>query len=189
MMLRTCPREKEIKELVEHGQWPVAAATAAELRAHVDSCRSCGDLVLVAAAFQRARAEAVGEAKIGSAGALWWRAQLRRRSAVVEQIGRPILGAQIFAFAVNLVLAVGFVAWQARHGLAWLAWPIWSGWIAQLPQTTSLHLGSLSPASLWSSTLSSSGLSSLLTPLVMVPAAATLAILGGVVVFLASEKQ
>jgi len=61
MMLRACPRDKEVKELVERGQWPVAAATAPELRAHVDGCRSCGDLVLVAMAFQNARAEAAGE--------------------------------------------------------------------------------------------------------------------------------
>ena len=189
MMLRTCPREKEIKELLEHGQWPVAAETAAELRAHVGSCRACRDLVQVTSAFQRARIEAVGEARIGSPGVLWWRAQLRRRNAAVEQIGRPILGAQIFALAVNLVLAGGVVAWQSRHGLSWLTWPIGSDWFARLSQAAALHLGSLSPASLWPSTLSGSGLGSLLTPIVIILAAATLAILGGVVVFLASEKQ
>ena len=36
-MLSACPRETEVKELVELGQWPQACA--AELRAHVDSCR------------------------------------------------------------------------------------------------------------------------------------------------------
>jgi hypothetical protein len=37
MMLLTCPREKEVKELVERGQWPQACAP--ELREHVDGCR------------------------------------------------------------------------------------------------------------------------------------------------------
>ncbi len=189
MMLGTCPREKEVKELVERGQWPVASATAQELRAHVDRCRSCGELVLVTAAFQHARAQAVGEARLGSPGVLWWRAQLRRRNAAMERIGRPILGAQIFALAINLLLAVGFVAWQARHGLAWFTWHFWNGWFARLPQAAALHLDSLWPSALWSSTLPDSGLSSLLTPMVMIPAAATLALLGGVVVYLASEKQ
>lgn len=176
MMLRACPREKEVKELVERGQWPVAAATAPELRAHVDGCRSCGDLVLVAMAFQNARAEAAGEAKVGSAGALWWRAQLRRRNAAVERLGRPILGAQIFALAVNLLLVVGLVVWQARHGLTWFA---------QLPLTASFHLDSGWLDSGWFDSLLSSGWSSL----VLIFAAATLALLSGVVVYLAAEKQ
>src|ERR1039457_6600114 len=114
MMLRRCPREKEVKELLERGQWPQACAP--ELRAHVSSCRSCGELVLVTSAFQKARIEAAGAAKLGSPGVLWWRAQLRRRNEAVERIGRPILGAQIFALAVNLVLAVVFVVWQAGLG-------------------------------------------------------------------------
>jgi hypothetical protein len=172
MMLRRCPREKEVKELLERGQWPQACAP--ELRAHVSSCRSCGELVLVTSAFQKARIEAAGAAKLGSPGVLWWRAQLRRRNEAVERIGRPILGAQIFALAVNLVLAVAFVVWQARNGLAWLTR------LEQLPQTATLHLGSL-----WSSAMLNFGLDWM----VMIPALATLALLGGVVVYLASEKQ
>ncbi len=175
MRLRACPREKELKELVERGQWPQACAP--ELRAHVGHCRSCGDLVLVAMAFQRARSEAASAAKLGSPGVLWWRAQLRQRNAAVERIGRPILGAQIFALAVNAMLAVVFVAWQARHGLAWLTR------LQQLPQTAALHLDSQWLDSLWPSALTGWG------PLVLIPAAATLALLGGVVVYLASEKQ
>src|ERR1035438_4613488 len=87
MMLRRCPREKEVKELVERGHWPQACAP--ELRAHVNDCRSCGELVLVTSAFQKARIEAAGAAKLGSPGVLWWRAQLRRRNEAVERIGRP----------------------------------------------------------------------------------------------------
>ena len=43
-MLRACPREKEVKELVERGRWPVAEATAPELHAHISQCRSCREL-------------------------------------------------------------------------------------------------------------------------------------------------
>jgi hypothetical protein len=172
MRLSACPREKEVKDLVELGQWPQACVQ--ELRAHVDGCRACGELALVTMAFQQARIEAAGAAKLGSPGLLWWRAQLRRRNAAVERIGRPILGAQIFALAVYLLLAVGFVAWQAQHGVAWLTW------MEQLPQLAALHLGSL-----WPSVVSGSGWSSM----VLISAAATLALLGGVAVYLASEKQ
>ena len=119
-MLKTCSRENEVRELVERGQWPQACAP--ELRAHVESCRSCADYVLITTAFRSARAEAVAGVTLPPPGVLWWRAQLRRRNAAVERIGRPILGAQIFALAINLMLAVAFILWQARHGLAWLSW-------------------------------------------------------------------
>ncbi|HEX4757068.1 MAG TPA: hypothetical protein VH308_03765 [Terracidiphilus sp.] len=182
MMLRSCPREKEVKELVERGQWPVAAATAPELRAHVSGCRSCGELIIVTEAFQKARAASIAAARPGSPGLLWWRAQLRRRNAAVERIGRPIIGAQIFALAVNLVLAVGVIVWQANHGLSWLAW------IKQLPQTAMLHFDSQWLSSLWASNSPGNGLDSLLSPIMLIPAAATLALVAGVVVYLTSEK-
>lgn len=174
MRLSACPREREVKDLLHRGQWPVAAETSSELRAHVQGCRSCNELVLVTTAFQQARTEAAGSARIGSAGALWWRAQLRRRNEAVERIGKPILGAQIFALAVFLLLAVGFTAWQARYGLAWLTR------LEKLPQTAALHLDTL-----WSFAFSGPGW----VALVLIPAAATLVLLGGAVVYLASEKQ
>ena len=120
MMMRSCTREAEVKALVERGQWPQACAP--DLRDHVSTCRSCSELALVTAAFQRARNQAVGAAKIGSPGLLWWRAQLRRRNVAVERISKPILSAQIFALAVNLVVAAAVAVWQARHGVAWLTW-------------------------------------------------------------------
>jgi hypothetical protein len=172
MIPKPCFHEKEVAELLRRGQWP--AACAPELRAHVSNCRSCGDFVLVAESFQRARAEAASAARTGTPGALWWRAQLRRRNAAIERIGKPILGAQIFALAINFVIVVAFLAYQARHGVGWLSW------LEQLPEAYNLHLDQL-------------GQSALFTPgwslAVLIPAAATLALLGGVVVYLATEKQ
>jgi hypothetical protein len=172
MTLRPCPSEKELAQLLAQGGWPQACAQ--ELRAHVDSCRSCADLVLVQQAFQRARAGSIAAAPLVSPGVLWWRAQLRRRQAAVERVGRPILGAQIFALAVNLLLIVAFLAYQARHGLGWLSR------LEQFPQSFALHLESL-----WSSALISSGW----TLMVLASALATVALLGGVLVYLVSEKQ
>ncbi len=180
-MLKTCSHENEVRELLERGQWPQACAP--ELRAHVESCRSCAEQVLITTAFRTARAEAVAAVSLPPPGVLWWRAQLRRRNAAVERIGRPILGAQIFALAINLVLAVAFIVWQARHGLAWLSWFSSPSSPAQGLQTA-FHFDAL-----WSPQLLSSGLNSMMNPLVLIPAIATLALLGGVVVYLATEKQ
>jgi len=113
MTLRPCSREKEVAELLERGGWPQACAP--DLRAHVSGCRSCGDLVLVTETFQRARAGAAGAARLASPEAIWWRAQLRRRNAAVERVGKPILGAQIFALAINLPGRRGR-GWAGSHG-------------------------------------------------------------------------
>jgi hypothetical protein len=173
MRFNSCSSEKEVAELIARGQWPQASTP--ELRAHASACRACGELILVTSAFQRARTQAASAAKLSSPGALWWRAQLRRRNAAVERVGKPILGAQIFALAIYLFAAVAFIVSQARHGLNWLSWA------AQLPQLSSLHLEALWPAGLFNPGW---GLLVLL-----IPALATLALLGGVVVYLASEKQ
>ena len=170
MTLGSCAREKEVAELLHRGQWPQASPP--DLRAHVDACRSCSSLVLVTLAFQQARAGAASAARLESPGALWWRAQLRRRNADLLRIGKPILGAQIFALAVSLLVAAGVLASQARQGLRWMSR------ITELPG--SLHLDSL-----WPPTLPSLGGSLML----LVPILATLALVSGVVVYLTTEKQ
>jgi hypothetical protein len=171
MTLRGCSREKEVNELVTRGQWPQAAS--ADVREHVQGCRVCADLVLVASAFQSARAETLaaaqaGQVKLGSAGALWWRAQLRRRRAAVERIERPLVSAQIFALAVSLLAALGLVGFEARHGVAWL------DWLEGLPQAATVQMADFSSSG-WTWMLLAAG--------------ATLALVAGLVVYLAGDKQ
>lgn len=88
----------------------------------------------------------------------------------MERIGRPILGAQIFALALNLAVVVGFVAWGATHGMDWLSW-----------LGTQAYAGGV-PA-LVAAAFSGWGL------LVTVPTLATLALLGGAAVYLAAERK
>jgi hypothetical protein len=128
--------------------------------------------VLVTENLQRARAEAAGVAPLPRAGLLWWRAQLRRRNANLERISRPVQGAQIFALAVTLLAAAGFVVAEVPHDSSW-----WT-WLEELPHA--LHFEALLPATLLRPT---GGL------WLLVPALATLALLGGVAVYLGSEKQ
>jgi hypothetical protein len=166
----SCTREREVNEMLHRGHWPEACAS--ELRDHVEGCRACSDLVLVTQTFQAARAHTAAMARPESAGALWWRAQLRRRNAAIARVGKPILGAQIFAFAVAMMAGAGVLAWQARQGFH-----LWA-WLEELPQA--LHLDALLPAAVphidggaW----------------LLVPILATVALVGGVVVYLATEKQ
>jgi len=109
-----CGREKDVAAMLEAGHWP--AACDAELREHVAGCVRCGDLVLVASTMQRARAEAMGEARLQASGVIWWRAQLRRRQAAMEAIARPVRGAQWFAGLLGLAVLVGFLVVEVRQG-------------------------------------------------------------------------
>lgn len=162
-----CPREEETAEVLRLNHWPHACPP--DLRSHVEGCRTCSDLVLLTQSFQQARTSTTAAAPLQSAGALWWRAQLRRRNAAIERIGKPILGAQIFALALTLIVAAGFLATQARQGLRWISL------LANLP--ASVHLADLWPVNLDNRLM------------LLVPVLATLALLSGVVVYLASEKQ
>ncbi|MGA8090777.1 MAG: hypothetical protein WCA10_26115 [Terracidiphilus sp.] len=161
-----CTREREVTELLHQGYWPEACPE--ELRAHVETCRSCSDLVLVSQAMQASRRQTLDIPRLESPGALWWRAQLRRRNAAIERVGRPILGAQIFALTLLIVVGAGGLVWKGNLLRAWLE---------NLPQA--LHLEALVPAAL----SQSGGLGWI------VPALATVALLSGVVVYLATEKQ
>ncbi|HEY2859392.1 MAG TPA: hypothetical protein VGJ21_13315 [Terracidiphilus sp.] len=140
MRFGKCNCERELAEALEQGFWPDACS--AELRAHVEDCKSCSERVLMTRVFRRERAFAAGAARLESPGAIWWRAQLRRRNADLERIRRPILGAQVFAVAVALITTAVFFASQAKQSAGWFAW------IADIPR--SLHLEALVPTALQS---------------------------------------
>ena len=80
-----------------------------------------------------------------------------------------ILGAQIFALAISVVVGVAVLAWQGSTLI---------GWLQDLPRA--LHLDALVPAAL----SQQGGMASIVLPVL-----ATVALLGGVVAYLATEKQ
>lgn len=173
MTLRSCPRETEIKKLLAFGHWPQAATP--ELRAHAENCRSCGDLVLVSQAFHKDRSATMSAAQLPPPGVVWWRAQLRRRNAAIERINKPILGAQVFAFVITLCIAVGFIFYEVNQGLTWKSWR------TSLAQVFDWKV-------LWP--FASSGWLKLEIGLAYwIPGLILLALLGGVVLYLATEKE
>jgi len=172
MILRNCPREKELRALVARGDWALAADP--DLRAHIAACRSCSDLVLVSETFRSARAASTATARLVSPGILWWRAQLRRRNAVIEQLSRPLIGAEIFALAFTLLAGVGFVVFESMRNESWRSW------IEQLPQSAALP---------WNNLLASASADPNWSWMSLLPAAATLILLGGIAVYMAADRQ
>lgn len=167
MTFRTCAHEKELRQALKDGHWP--AGCFPELREHVGNCASCSDLVLVTEAFQQARKESSQQVSQTS-NLLWWRAQLQRRRTAAEQVSRPITVAQTFAWAVSVLAAVTFAISQYHHGLRWANW-----WTEVAPSRL-LHLAPIATQSLdWNL-------------FVLVPTIGALALVGGVVAYLVSEK-
>jgi hypothetical protein len=169
MSLFACRREAEVREALGSGRWPEGCA--AELRNHVVVCRVCSDLVLVEVAFRAARRRTAATARLEAPGVVWWRAQLRRRNAALERIEKPILRAQLFALAVITAVGAIALAWEVQQGRL-------TAWLEDL--AGAINLQSLLPSSLEQS---DGGL------WILVPVLATAALLSGVVVYLASEKQ
>jgi len=169
MRFGACPHEKEIAALLERGHWP--GASSPETIAHVAACNACRERILLTQAFGRERVAASASARLESPGVLWWRAQLRRRNAAIQRIGRPILGAQVFAVVVALISAAVFFASQARQSLGWFAW------LAEAPR--SLHLEALLPAS-WQNATGAAGLLAALL--------AALVLIGGAAIYASSDK-
>lgn len=175
MTARNCMQEAEIKRLLALGHWPQAAPE--ELRNHAQACRVCTDQLLVAQAFRKARGASMARAQLPSAGVIWWRAQLRKRNAAVEHINRPILLAQVFAFAATLCFAGIFVFVELQRGISW------KSWLANASQSPAFDWKALWPfgAAGW--------LKPEMNAAYLIVGLALMAICGGVVYFFASEKE
>lgn len=169
MTFRSCSREAELTQALRAGHWP--AGCDRELRAHVEACSNCSDLVLVTETFQRARSQSAQAALSMSPDLIWWRAQLRRSNAAAERVSKPVTIAQIFAWFVITMVAGVFVATQYRHGLRWALW--WS----ELAPSRAFHVWSLAAERLdWNLAL-------------LVPSLGGLVVLSGVVLYLLSERR
>jgi hypothetical protein len=181
MSLRSCTRQPEVAALLAAGHWPHACPP--ELRTHFDSCPTCAELLLVTSAFQQSKASAAVRAQLPAPGAIWWRAQLRRRNAAVERVAKPILGAYLFALIFTLIVAASLAIGHARQGFRWLDSHLADSHLPDaLRQSPSLPTHSQAiGSSAWLS--SSSGLG------VLIPLLATVVLLGAVVVYLATERQ
>jgi hypothetical protein len=171
MMLGQCAREKDVMALLRSGGWP--AAREPELHEHVAGCSACAQTVLLKSAFASALVNAKDEARLQAPGVLWWRAQLRRRNAPVQRVNRPLVGAQWFALLVNLLAAVALLASQWRHLDRIAAW--FSG-VADAPV---FH-----PATLWAMMAQQPGWNLLL----LIPFVVAFVILGGITVYLATDR-
>jgi hypothetical protein len=127
-----CFREPDVVEAVRAGEWPGCAEPA--LRAHVESCAVCAEVLAVALAFQ-ADAEDVSGVRIPTAAHVWWRAGIRARQDAVQVAERPMTIVEGIGAASGVGLAAAAVA---------LGWSMFSsGWqnVVSLPMMAILAGG------------------------------------------------
>ena len=88
-----------------------------ELEAHVESCADCSELRLVASALLDERVDAIAEASVPSAAAMWWRLQVRRQEEAQARARRSLLIGQAATLAVALALAVTLLGADVAAGV------------------------------------------------------------------------
>jgi hypothetical protein len=101
--MKECVRENEIVEAVVSGRWPDACG--ADLRNHVSACHICKEVAVVAGALQEEHDTALAEARVPSAGLVWWRAELRARREGAKAAERPLT--LVHSLAAASVIGVG----------------------------------------------------------------------------------
>jgi len=106
-----CSREKELQAALRQGYWPQASDPG--LRAHVQECRDCQELVLVTEVLQKAKSEGQRAAPDTSSSLLWWRAQLRRRNEAIRRVSEPLaITAKISLLGMLVALCLGVWQWS-----------------------------------------------------------------------------
>ena len=116
-----CRREQDVVDAVTSGRWPDRAEE--DLRSHVAQCGICHDVADVACALQTDHERRWQDARVPSAGLVWWRAEMRARAEATRAAARPMVVAE----GIAAVCAVVFAA--TLFGLA-LPWVLSSnGWL------------------------------------------------------------
>ena len=122
MTPRTCACEEAILTAVSSGVWPEGCDR--ELVMHAESCEICSDVTVIAPALRDDYLATHADARVPSAGQIWWRAAVRARLEAVHAASRPITWAQGLAAAgaIGLLVALIGTAWPSLAGsLEWMA--------------------------------------------------------------------
>ena len=114
----TCPHEDAVLAAPLEGP---DVPLSRELVDHLVTCESCRDLHVIASALHDDHAAAMAEARLPSAGQVWWRAELRARQEAATAAARPITVVTGVALAcvVGLFASVaGVLVWWLRDAFA-----------------------------------------------------------------------
>ena len=100
-----CEREPEVMAAVESGR-------LTELQAHISTCASCADLVVVLQAMREQTDDVFAEVRVPSAGLVWFKSQLRARREATEEALKPVSVAEKIACVFTLLGLIAALAWE-----------------------------------------------------------------------------
>lgn len=136
-MKTECAHEQDVLDALAAQRWP--ARCEASLRAHVNECALCADLVVVAAALLEDQESAWTEARVPPATVVWWRAQARAREEAARAAARPLAFIQGVAASMALWLAIAIC-----RALPWPSLEDWRRRLADLVPSIAFRLPDLS---------------------------------------------
>ncbi len=167
-----CPHEDEIAAALRTGRWPEGATDPVQL--HLPQCALCAETVLIAQILRQERTQAVDIPSLPSPGALWWRAQLRRRYRDVERATRPIALVEKLSLVCLPLACVAFAVWNWRQIFLWLSWLAGAERINEA--FAEVIQASASSSGVW-------------IPVLLIAALATIALFGGLALYLLVERE
>lgn len=107
--VRECVHEADVLDLVAIGQWPARAS--ADVRAHVSTCRTCGEAALVAGAILEWAETDPAPERLPDAAVIFRRVEQRAREEATRQATRPVAIAAWASGLVALAAVIAAVAW------------------------------------------------------------------------------
>jgi hypothetical protein len=112
-----CAREQDVLDALATGA--AREGWSDDLRAHVDACTNCGEIVAVALPLLQEHHEAVEGAQPPSSGIVWWRAQMRARQEAAKAATRPITVVQGAAVAGGVAIFLMLMSATAPTLFGW----------------------------------------------------------------------
>jgi hypothetical protein len=99
-----CPRELEVLDAIASSRWPNRLNE--DLERHVEGCVFCKELGLVAEALRVDFSSAIEQARVPTAGLVWWRAEIRARQDSLRTASRPITLAHYIGVGCASIVAL-----------------------------------------------------------------------------------
>lgn len=100
-----------------------------DLAAHTSACEVCREAAAVASLLHEEAIAVRRDVQVPSAGQVWWRAAIRARMDIAQQVERPLTWVHGLAgaCAAGLIATATGVAWPSiERGTAWVAAQSWS---------------------------------------------------------------
>jgi hypothetical protein len=119
MRIPHCDREQEVLDALRAGRW--AGPWGEDIRRHAAACRVCAEVVLVAQAIQCEDSQARAEARLPSAGLVWWKARLAARRVAEQRATQPIALVERVAQCLGALTLLGLSFWQWPRIASWLS--------------------------------------------------------------------